>query len=257
MVSIAWFQSFRQTELKSLWPFLKGAPPTRLVVLTSPAEVMARGRKQFVQGSFFKSVSELAEVVEFKRLRPDEVRTMIASRLREEKIALEPEALDLLTQLLDGNRGGIESELAKLISYTGPEGTVTREIVARLCRGYQAYRIFDLADQIVAGNSELAMQMVDKLLADGLEPIPIGKELQLHFTNLYLVKGGQAPTGNRNWLVAAYRRQAAGYSIEQLEQVICDIAATDAEFRSGAIRPEAALQLLVVRLLGRMERRVG
>ena len=242
--------------MEKLLPLLKVPSPERVVVLSSPPGVLARGKKPFVQGSFFKSVSQVAQVVEFERLRPADVEKRIFSQLRETKITIESEAMELLIQLLDGNWGGLELEIAKLVNYVGPEGEITREVVARLCPGYQVFNIFDLAGQIIAGNRSRAMQVLDGLLADGLTPSMIAGELQTHFTNVYLIKGGQPlADGRRSRMISQYSKHGAGYSLEQLEGVICDIAATDAEFRSTTRRPEAALKLLVVRMLGRMERR--
>ena len=67
--------------------------------------------------------------------------------------------------------------------------------------------------------------------------------------SLYMVKGGRNPLGNRQWLANKFRGQAVQYTSERLEKIIRDIARCDADMRGGDLKPEAALEMLILGLM--------
>ena len=156
--------------------------------------------------------------------------------------------------MLAGNRGGLDSEADKLINYKNNEGDVTVADVRHVCSGYEVFNIFELADQIVAGKTKLVLKMMGKLLSDGNSPITITTLLQQHFICLYLVKNGKKPLDRRNWLVPKFREQAARYDNASLEKAVLQIAQTDADFRRSKMKPETALELLVLSLMANRNR---
>jgi len=175
---------------------------------------------------------------------------MIARGLKKAEIEIEPEALELLTELIAGNKGGLDAEMAKLVNYKEAGETLTTDDVRSLTAGYEVYNVFELADYIVQGSVNRVLRMVRKLLANGNSPVGLGVILQNHFINLYLVKNGRPMMGGRNWpaLVQRFQRQAGRYSNAELERIIQDIAACDAGFRRSEMKPEMALEALVLGL---------
>ncbi len=244
-VIISNIQSFKPTEVDRILKMLSPADPNRMVIMTSPAAKAPKSKSAFV-----KKMDSSVQVVEFKRLAEADIRRTIQTRLKKAEIGIEPSALNLMAELIDGNLGPLESEVNKLINYKQPGETVTEADIATVCSGYARYDIFALADEIIAGRTGKVLRMIDKLLSDGDPPFVIASLLQGNFISLYLVKNGKKPLGNRNFLVPKFRQQASRYDNKRLEQNIIEIADTDAEFRKQAIRPEAALEILALKLIG-------
>ena len=251
VLAVANFQSYKPTEWKAVLAALAQPDATRLVIMTSPSSVMARGRNAFVKKVFFKGVSGVLEAVEFNRLLPRDMAPQAARRLQRADLKIDGDALRLLTEMLAGNRGGFQGEVDKLINYKQAGETITVDDIKEVCCGYEVFNIFDLADRIVERQTKLVLKMVSKLLSDGNSPVRIGILLQQHFLNLYLVQGGRNPLGNRAWLANKFRQQAVRYDSSRLEQIICDIARCDADMRGGNLKPEATLEMLVLGLMSK------
>ncbi|MFH1685914.1 MAG: DNA polymerase III subunit delta [bacterium] len=249
VIAVSNFQSYGPKDYKAILALSAQADQSRVVILSSPASALAKGRKAFVDRAVFKAVSKAAQTVEFNRQTPADIRPLVVSKLQGVGLQIETEALNLLVSMIAGNRGGFENEVAKLINYQTPDRPITTADIRRLCSGYELFSVFDLADSIIGGDKTKVMALVDGLLADGNGPIALGVLLQQHFTCLYLVKGGQSPLRGREWLAGRFRQQAAGFTQARLERVIESIAKTDASFRGGNLKPEAALQLLILDLM--------
>ena len=240
------FQSYKPTEVKAVLALLSPPDPNRIIIFDSPA-AKAPNKKS----AFFTAVSSVAEVIEFKRLDFDEAVRTIRSRFKTENINITEEALRLLTELLDGNRGAMESEMNKLVNYKGSGETIEIEDIRKVSAGYEMFSIFDLADLIVDSKIKKALQMLKQLLAEGVSPVTFTVLLQQHFTSLYLVKNGRPPLGNRGFLVYKFRQQAGKFDNRQLEDMIIAIAAADADLRhSELLSQETVLETLALTLAG-------
>jgi DNA polymerase-3 subunit delta len=244
VVIVSDFQSYKPTEIDAVLKLLSPPDPNRTVIFSSPA---AKAPKR--NAAFIKKMDQALHVVEFKKLAQADVKKQIRNRLAKEEIGIEPEAVTLLSELVAGSLGPMESEINKLINYRKAGETITLEDIGTVCSGYATYNVFSLADEIVAGRTRTVLKMIDKLIADGNTPVGIAVLLQQHFISLYLVKNSKKPLGRRDFLVGKFRQQAAGYDNRRLERIIMEIAETDAEFRKQAVKPAAALQMLALKMI--------
>ncbi len=243
--AISDIQSFKPKELQRIFKFLKPPDPNRLIIFSSPSSKIPKKASVF-----FKSITAVAEPVEFKKLTEQETAGQIRNRLTKENLTIEPQALCLLIGLVAGNRGALEHELEKLVSYKGESETITSEDIRRVCSGYEIFNMFHLADRIVDGNPAEVIKMLGGLLSEGIHPTVLATLLQQHFTSLYLVKAGKNPLGNRGFLIPNFRRQAQRYSSDKLEQIIISIAKLDSELRRSKLKPQVQLEILALELVG-------
>ncbi len=243
--AISDIQSFKPKELERIFKMLTPPDPNRVIVFSSPASKVPKK-----SSAFYKAISKVTEPVEFKKLTEQTAMSQIQGKLRKESIEIEPAALTLLTKLIDGNRGALEGEVGKLIDYKGSGQTVTVEDVKTVAVGYEVFNLFHLADQVVAGNTKKALQMISSLIAEGISAAALTSLLQQHFLSVYLVKNGKKPVGNRAFLIQSFREQGMRYTNEQLESIIGDIAQLDSDLRRSSLKPEMALQMLAVSLTG-------
>lgn len=245
VVIVSNFQSYKPTEVDRILKLLTPPDHNRILILSSPVAKAPKAKSAFI-----KKMDSQVQVVEFKKIAQADVQKIIRSRLQKAEIGIESSALTLLSELVAGSLGPMEAEINKLINYKQAGETVTETDISDVCSGYASYSIFALADEIVAGRTKMVLQMIDKLITDGNPPFLIASLLQSHFICLYLVKAGKKPLGNRHFLVPKFRQQASRYEQSRLEQIIIEIAATDAEFRKQALKPEMALEILALKVIG-------
>ncbi len=250
VLAISSLERLKPKGLKQVLAMLKPPDPNRVVIFTSRAKAMARGRSTFVKRAFFRDVSATAEVVEFARLTPGETRGQIMGKLKKGGYEIDPDALTMLAELVSGSRGGLETELDKLMNFKEPGEQITEADIANVCSGYEVFNIFELADRIVDGSTRTVLKMISKLLADGNSPIAVLTLIQQHFICLYLVKNGKKPLGNRAWMVNRFRTQAAGYGDDRLREIVISMADTDAAFRRSTLKPEIQLEMLALNISG-------
>ncbi len=239
------FQFFKPKEIQKILSILKPVDPNRMVIFTSPSS-----KKIDRKAKFFKTMSNEAVVVEFSKLTRDETFVQIRSKLKKENITISSEALNFLADLLAGNRGAIETELAKLIDFIGKDGSVEIVDIKNLVNGFEVFTVFEIADYVVARKTAKVLQMLKLLIADGNHPVMLTSLLQQHFSTLYLVRNGKPPIGNRGWMVSKFKTQAAKYSSTQLEQIIIKIAEADANLRRFGMTPVMTLEVLAMSLCG-------
>lgn len=242
--SISDFQSFKPKEIERILKILQPPDPNRVVILTSPADKAPKKKS-----AFYSTMSGAAALVEFKKLTPDESKLNINRRLHKHDIKIEETALNLLVELIAGNRGALDVETEKLINYRQPGETVTKDDIRKLATGYEVYSIFELADKIVAGNARQVLAQVKQVLAEGTSPTGVLYHLGSHFVSLYLVKNGKPLDNRRRWLTPHFRAQAGKYNNQQLERMIIQIGDTDAELRRTPLKPETLLESLIMQLM--------
>ncbi|MDH4155768.1 MAG: DNA polymerase III subunit delta [candidate division Zixibacteria bacterium] len=239
------FQHYSQKDVEQVLKLLSPPDPNRVVIFRSPSSKAPKKNS-----AFYAAVSRAAEPVEFKRLTDIEMRRRITFRLQKNGINIEPEALRMLTGLIAGDSGGLESEIVKLLNYKEKGDLVEVADIEKISAGFEVYNIFELGDFVVAGETSRLIRMVRMLIAKGNNPVTLVTLLQQHFICLYLVKNGRKPLPRREFLIPRFRQQAAGYDNERLQQIIIDIAETDAEMRRTGIKQPILLEMLLLRLAG-------
>lgn len=240
------FQSLRPNQLKQVLKILEPPDPNRLILFTSPASKMPKKTS-----AFFKAVSGVADVVEFKKLNLQESCSVIQAKLNKANVTIMPDALKTMAELIAGNRGALESESEKLINLKESGETVTLEDVKNIAQGYEVYNLFELSDYIVASQTAKVLKMLRSLISEGNSPVLLATLLQQHFTSLYLVKNGKQPLGNRGFLTYKYRQQSDKYDSRRLEDIIIQIAQTDADLRRTGMDPQTQIEALAVELTGK------
>lgn len=239
------FQSYKPTEINRILALLNPPDPNRIVVFSSPSSKTPKKKS-----TFFTAVSAVTETVEFPRLTLQEATGQISTRLQKEGISIDPDALRHLTELVCGNKGALEAELAKLTNFKSKGESISLDDIKRVSAGYEVYNIFELADVVVAGQTPLVLKMIKSLLAEGTSPGTLTMLLGQHFVSLYLVKNGKRPLGRRDFLTYKFRQQAQKYDNYRLESIIITIAAADAQLRHQEFSPDMTLEMLAVELAG-------
>jgi DNA polymerase-3 subunit delta len=244
VVAVSDFQTYKPAEIDRVLKMIQPPDPNRLVIFTSPSARLPKKGSAFLQ-----KMAAAAEIVEFGRLSTDEVARIVSGKLSRAGLSIDHEALRSLTELLAGNRGALELEVDKLISFATGGTTVSRDDIERVSAGYEVQTVFQLADDVISGDKSKALTTVQRLLADGNSPTGLVFFLGQHFVTLYTVKQGKSPEAYQRWLLPKYRNQASRYTFRQLERILLAIARTDVSLRSETPNKSLVLERLMVGLM--------
>ena len=159
------------------------APKGDALVLFEAGELSARStlRKQFETRDNAAALACYAD-------EGETLTALIVSMLKENGLTAEPDALEFLRSNLGGDRRLSRMELTKLIQYMGAPGTVSLND-AMVCVGDSAQlNMDDLALATADGNHADSQHTLDRLLADGEQPVAILRNVARHFLRLHLAQ---------------------------------------------------------------------
>jgi DNA polymerase-3 subunit delta len=152
------------------------------------------------------------------------------------------------------------SELEKLATAAGANGTITREDVAEGVRGENAAEIFELTDHAVSGDRAAALREAQSLLDAGEPPVRIVAMLARSFSQLQsvaaLVEAGRAgeieqSTGIQPWLAKKLTAQARERGGASIRDAVIELARLDDAVKGGsALDAQTELLRTVVAVTG-------
>lgn len=240
-------QQYKKEDLARIAKLLTPPDPNRVVVFITPA-----AKKPKKDASIFKVLSPLVASVEFNKLTQDETANQIVGKLAKASLKIDAKALKLLTEMIAGDHGALSAEINKLANYKQAGETITEADVRTMTSGYQVFQMWDIGNHITAGNGTQVLTSLRTMMAEGNSATSILYFIGQHFVSLYLVKNGKPlPDAKRQWLANQYRTQARGFSADQLERIVLQIADTDAQLRRlpPHVKPEIILETLAMQLI--------
>ena len=239
-------QHYKKDDLERITKLLTPPDPNRVVVFVTPA-----AKKPKKDATVFKVLAPVATTVDFPKLSVEETHEKLVGKLRKAELKLEPRALNLLTELIAGDHGALTAEVNKLINYKQTGETISEDDVRKMAAGYQVFQLWDIGSYITAGNSLKVLTCLRTMVAEGNTATAVLYFIGQHFVTLYMVKNGKPiPDPRRAWLANQYRPLARGFSNEQLERIITQIADTDSLLRRlpPHVKPELILETLAMQL---------
>lgn len=88
-------------------------------------------------------------------------------------IAIERDAIEVVVSAVGGNAALLQSELVKLASYAGDDGSLTVADVTEVVSGNEAASMEGLIDAVFSGRPEAAIQAVTTLQQQGQQPATV------------------------------------------------------------------------------------
>ena len=208
-----------------------------------------------------KFYSAIADVVEFKRLSPDEARLELGARAKHLGVRIAPEAAAMLVDSLASDMARINTELEKLSLYVGAGKEITAEDVAALVPDARTSTVFALVNALGRRDRARSLASLDALCREN-EYLPLAlaflssqfrqalaaKKAGLRSSQQvqsYFAKAGVTMWGSRAEQVAG---TAQKFSTEQLEAGLKMIFAADRDLRSARPDDRIVMEDFVVRL---------
>jgi DNA polymerase-3 subunit delta len=242
--------AWKAPDVAPLTAALEQMPPDTVLVL------VVRGKP--LKGLVKAVEAAGGELREHAAPKPWELPKWATSRARELGLRLEGEAAKTLVALAGPSQQRISRELEKLAIALHPEPTVRVEDVELLTAGEASPKVYDLADAVVAGNIEAAIELAEDLTLHGERPsrfvYPIVGRLREVHRAVELLEGGltekelasamKAPPWRVKKVVALARRADR----EALERALCRFADLEVDLRGGgSLDEETAVTVALAR----------
>ena len=176
--------------------------------------------------------------------------SFVEGEAQRQDVALQRGAAQLLAERVGPQLLMLRQEIAKAALLAGPGQPVTRSHVASGTSDTAEEPIWDLTDAIGDGRVSDALVVLSRLLGAGAPPPVVLGSLVSHFRRLLRLAAGDRVAGPP-FVVRKLEAQSRRYRPSRLLACLRAIHETDTALKgAGALRPETALERLVIALAG-------
>jgi len=132
----------------------------------------------------FRTIASLGDVVVAGKLPKDKVANMVKRKMEREGGGIEPEALELLVDMCDGDLTALKHEVEKLLVYLrGKRATV--EVVRRVCTRWGEGGLSQFTDRFFSGDLEGSLRSLEEVLSGGTHALQVLSAISSYAIKLY------------------------------------------------------------------------
>lgn len=153
---------------KLLIAYLSAPPPDTVLLMTSPRLESSATRTQW-----YRQIEEKCLVVPLYAIDPHRLPEWIARQAQQRCLQIDPDAVQLLADRVEGNMLAADQEIEKLSLLFGPGGSITAQRIARSVADTARFTVFNLIDACLAGQAARAIRSLRRLRDEGSEPLMI------------------------------------------------------------------------------------
>lgn len=237
-------------ELEGLQPYLLQPFDETLLIFT--------GEKIDARRKFFADFKKHGELVEFKKLYDNQLPAAIRDIARQNNLTLTDSALTLFCRRVGTSLQEIQTELIKLSLYLGGKSLADAADVEAVVTGNRQETVFALNDAIGDRQTARAVELVGRILDEGVPALLALNMMTRHMRSLCKVgemvaqrrsKGEIAKAAGVNpYFLDGLIRQSNHFSGEQIRRNFELLLETDLALKSAAAHPAAMLEGLVLAL---------
>ncbi len=167
-------------QLDGLLTYVEDPVPETVLLLT--AEKIDARRK------IFQTLKKHGKLIEFKKIYENQLPSFVRELAKSFKITLTGEGLKLFCKRVGTNLVEVQGELEKLAGYLGERDLADENDVAAIVSDARIESIFDLTDALGEGDRSTALQLLDRLLAEGQAPLMVLAMMTRHFRQMWKIK---------------------------------------------------------------------
>lgn len=212
----------------------------------------------------YKQIAKQGGVVSFEPLDQTMLIKWIARELKAYGKQIDRHTAEQLIFAVGQDMHRLFNELMKLAAYTDDSDVVTMEDINAVCIKSAEYRVFDLSDALVKGNSALASRLMEDMLREGEQRLMLLSLLQRQYRQLLFIRLLSAGRGSNDLLakqlalspfvVRKLQPLAQSYTVAELYRALSLLTDTEYQVKSGQIPEEGSLEQAVYRLLAGQKR---
>lgn len=204
----------------------------------------------------YKTLSKIAECIEYKHLDEKQMTQFIIQILKKYNVKISYEDAQYMQNVCGNDKYNNINELQKLVIYVQTGGTVTKEIIDKVCSKTLNAKIFDVLDDIVNKRKNIAIEEVNSLLRQKESIVKIYIMLYKQFKQLFMIKllkqAGEKnisqELGIAPFIVKKLSFACDKYSEEELKNIIYAFDNYDKKTKNGDMDFEIGLKEIICML---------
>jgi DNA polymerase-3 subunit delta len=252
-VHLSELQLLKAKEHATLIGYVERPTPTTVLCLSGEKldQRTKLGQKLAASGGLFA----------FEAPRQNELAAWIERRARHNGWRIEPEAAQLLADLVGSDVGSLDGALTKLSLYVGSDSAISPEDVEEVVAPTRVHRIFDLTDAIGARDLGRSSLLLRNALGSGESALGIlgmiTRQLRqlLEFKRLKTRRASAqqiaASLGIRPFLVEPLASQARRYETRELRHALGAALRADIRLKSSGVSAGVVLDRFLVEIIER------
>lgn len=157
---------------------------------------------------------------DFRRIPLQDIIGLLKHIAEQEGLAVESTALELIARSATGSMRDAESLLDQLMSYGGQEITLAQ--VQSVLGTVPSQAVGELVNQLVAHNVAKGLDVINRVIGDGVDPRQFNRQVVEYLRELLLIKVGEGSTLERVTpeVLREMKSQAAQLSTRELIKVV-------------------------------------
>jgi DNA polymerase-3 subunit gamma/tau len=185
---------------------------------------------------------------DFHRIGLRDIEALLRAIAQKEKVAADDRAIAMLAHAADGSVRDALTLLEQAIAYT--EGNVTPEVITEILGGIDLNLVADFADCFIRRDISAALELVDRVVAEGKDLRQLIANLISHYRDLLLLS-----VDRRGTIALALPEESSQRLVEQAKLVspgettraLDILAETDRELRFSS-QPRLLVELAAIRI---------
>ncbi len=210
----------------------------------------------------FVNLKKKAVVVECKPLWENQIPTWISRKVKKDKREIHPDAASMLAAYVGSSLRELVNELEKLYIYTGEKKTIAVDDVAAVVGVSKEFSVFELQWAIGSCDVGKATEILERMLAQGEQPILMVAVLTRFFQTLWKLHDirRRGTQGNQQYIQAGifsfsdrYAQAVGRFSVPQIEEAFLALSEVDEKLKSTSTDSKLLLQTFIVRVTRRSD----
>ena len=237
-------------DLDGLVKYLKNPETATILVFLAPYPKLDERKK------ITKQLKRIAEIIDCKPPKENEVRSTLLKELQKKNWQIEPGVVDLLLERTGAKLTAIMNELPKLLLSTADTKMIRKEEIVRLVARSFEQNVFDLVDLVLGRKVNKALVMYRELLLQREEPLKINAILEGQFRLMLQVMilrehGYDQGTIAKQLKAHPYRvklalRKDRSFKRDDLKNAFLGLIHVEEKMKSTSIAPELLFQLFLL-----------
>ena len=244
---------FKPTDFEAFIPYISDPVPETCLVFI--AEKIDKRKK------FFQTVQKFGELVEFKKLYDNQIPSFVKDQVAAAGLSMTDDSLAEFSRRSGTNLLEIVGELEKLFQYVGDTQVIDVADVQAIVSDTRVDTVFDMTNALGQRKVGEAVNLLRRLLDDGIAPLMILGMLSRHFRQLWmsreLLDSGASRAdisrrvGVNPYFVDGIMAQCRLFERSHYRSAFERFLATDLALKTGGGQPEPLLEGLMLKLMDR------
>ena len=226
--------------------------------LESEDIILIYQEKDFIKSdSLYKFLKKNIKFQEFELLTGQKLKNWAKKELEKYKTEIDLKALDVLIEYIGSDLWKMSNEILKLVNYKNKK-IINKEDIELLIKSKIETDIFKTIDALAEKNKKQALDLLHKHLEKGDSPLYLISMINYQFRNLLIIKDLIEKSKTYNiilkksglhpFVVKKSYYQSQKFTFQELKKIYQRIFEIDFQIKTGRIKPETGLDLLVAEL---------